>query len=118
MPTLPGDVLKGVHGLYVTVTVGLELLTQVFVPVHLAKNVLVAVMAGVLLGKATEGFEESYQEMVEGELQPVAVSVTVFPETVILDGVAVGEVGAGVELITTAVVAVAVHPPALVTLNV
>ena len=71
-------------------------LTQVFVPVHRAKNVFVAVMAGVLFANATVGFAESYQLIVEGELQPVAVSVVVFPETVMTDGVAVGAVGEAV----------------------
>ena len=74
------------------------MLTQVFVPVHRAKKVLVAVILGVLLGKATVLFAKSYQVSVEGELQPLAVRVVVFPEMVILDGVAVGLVGAGVEL--------------------
>jgi hypothetical protein len=115
--TLPGDETKGVHGLYVTTTLLLGELTQVFVPVHLAKNVLFAEIVGVLFGKATVGLDESYHVIVDGELQPVAVKVVV-PETVKFDGVAVGLVGAGVELITTAVVAVAVHPLAFVTLNV
>ena len=72
-------------------------LTQVFAPVHLAKNVFVAVIAGVLLGKATVLFDKSYQVIVPA--QPLAVSIVVFPETVMTDGVAVGLVGAGVELI-------------------
>ena len=69
-------------------------LTQVFVPVHLAKNDLLAVITGVLLGKATVGFDESYHEMVVGELHPVAVRVVIFPETIIVDGVAIGLIGA------------------------
>ncbi len=71
-----------------------------FVPVHLAKNVLFAEIVGVLLGNATVGFDESYQVIVDGELQPVAVKVVV-PETVKFDGVAVGLVGAGVEFTVT-----------------
>ena len=83
---------------------------------HLAKNVLLAVMAGVLFGKATVGFEESYQEIVEGELHPVAVRVVVFPDTVMLDGVAIGLVGAAVELTVIVPVAITVpQPPVKVT---
>ena len=73
-------------------------------------------MAGVLFGKATVGFAESYQLIVEGELQPVAVSVVVLPETVMVEGVAIGLVGVGVELTVMVPVAVIVpQPPVKVT---
>jgi hypothetical protein len=113
----PGDA-TGVQGLYVTTTFVLLSLTQVFVPVHRAKKVFVAVIAGVLLGKATVLFDKSYQVIVEGELQPVAVSVVVLPETEIVEGVAVGLFGDEVELITTSVVAEAVQPFKFVTVNI
>ena len=82
---------------------------------HRAKNVLVDVMAWVL-EIATVGFAKSYQVSVEGELQPVAVSEVVLPETVMVEGVAIGLVGAGVELTVMVPVAVIVpQPPVKVT---
>ena len=78
-------------------------LTQVFVPVHLAKNVLFDEIVGVLFGKATKGLAESYHEIVFGESQPEAVRVVELPETEMVDGKATGLVGAGVEFTVTTV---------------
>ncbi len=116
--TLPGDVNSGVHGLYVTVTLGLGRLVQLNVPpVHLAKKVFVAVITGVLSGKATVLLAVSYQVIVNGESQPLAVSVVVVPEIVTDEGVAVGLVGAAIVAILTSVVADAVHPLEFVTVK-
>ena len=60
---------------------------------HLAKNVLFDDMLGVLLGSATVLFAVSYQVMLDGESQPLAVSV-VMPETTMVEGMAIGLVGA------------------------
>lgn len=93
-------------------------LIQVFVPVHLAKNVLFAEIEGVLFGKATELLAVSYQVIVDGELQPVAVNVVV-PATTKFEGVAVGLVGAGVELtVTFPVILLEVHPLAFLTVKI
>ena len=81
-----------------TITFELGTLTQLFAPVHLAKNVLLDVIVGVLLGNATVGLAASYQISVPE--QPLAVRVVVLPDETD-EGVAVGAVGADVVLTVT-----------------
>ena len=67
------------------------------------------------MGDGTATFVEALYQVIVPPSHPVAESVTE-PDVVLLDGVAVGKVGAWVVLITTEVVAVLVQLLALVTL--